>query len=178
MWNTRPTGRGAYLPERTRDGQPVIPGNVPDLMPGPENTYQSYGYGWANASNTPFRLYKQHDHEGGITVPLIAKWPAAIQQPGTLTDELAHVIDLMPTFLDAAGADQPSEFEGHAVHPMDGKSLLPILQGSTREPAGGAVLAVGVEGAPSGRGGGSWWRSGTDLGSCTTSNPTEPNCTI
>ncbi len=125
---------GAYLPERTRDGQPVIPGNVPDLMPGPENTYQSYGYGWANASNTPFRLYKQHDHEGGITVPLIAKWPAAIQQPGTLTDELAHVIDLMPTFLDAAGADQPSEFEGHAVHPMDGKSLLPILQGSTREP--------------------------------------------
>ena len=131
-----PDRKGPYLPETTRDGRPVIPGNVPDIMPGPENTYQSYGYGWANASNTPFRLYKQHDHEGGITVPLIAKWPAAISAPGSMTGQLAHVIDLMPTFLDAAGIEHPSEFEGRPVHATDGASLVPILRGGTREPPG------------------------------------------
>ena len=126
--------KGPYLPERTRDGRPVIPGNVPEVMPGPEDTYQSYGYGWANASNTPFRLYKQHDHEGGITVPLIASWPNVIE-PGGLTDQLAHVIDLMPTFLEAAGVEQPSEFRGRPVHTPDGRSLLPVFEGATRDPA-------------------------------------------
>ena len=131
-----PDRKGPYLPETTRDGRPVIPGNIPGVMPGPENTYQSYGYGWANASNTPFRLYKQHDHEGGITVPLIARWPAAISEPGSMTDQLAHVIDLMPTFLDAAGIEHSSEFEGRPVHAMDGASLAPILRGGTRQPPG------------------------------------------
>ena len=128
--------KGPYLPETTRDGRPVIPGNVPEVMPGPENTYQSYGYGWANASNTPFRLYKQHDHEGGITVPLIARWPAAISGPGGTSDQLAHVIDLMPTFLDAAGVEHPPAFDGRSIHPMDGTSLLPVLRGDSREPPG------------------------------------------
>ena len=126
--------KGPYLPERTRDGRPVVPGNVPDVMPGPEDTYQSYGYGWANASNTPFRLYKQHDHEGGINVPLIARWPKEIADAGGITNQLAHVIDLMPTFLDAASVEQPTEVQGRAIHAVDGRSLLPVLQGGTREP--------------------------------------------
>ncbi|MYB53972.1 MAG: sulfatase-like hydrolase/transferase, partial [Acidobacteriia bacterium] len=99
-----------------------------------EDTYQSYGYGWANASNTPFRLYKQHDHEGGINVPLIARWPAVIE-PGGMTDQLAHVIDLMPTFVDAAGLQQPSEFQQRAVHSPDGRSLRPVFEGNSRAPA-------------------------------------------
>ena len=129
-----PDRKGPYLPERTRDGRPVVPGNLPDIMPGPEDTYQSYGYGWANASNTPFRLYKQHDHEGGITVPLIARWPARIRKAGSLTSQLSHVIDLMPTFLDAARVEPPEEFRGHSLHSMDGRSLLPVLAGGTRKP--------------------------------------------
>ncbi len=129
-----PDRKGLYLPQRTREGRPVVAGNLPDVMPGPENTYQSYGYGWANASNTPFRLYKQHDHEGGITVPLIARWPAAIKGAGTTTGQLAHVIDLMPTFLDAAGIERPAEFQGRRLHALDGSSLLPILEGGSREP--------------------------------------------
>ena len=126
--------KGPYLPARTRDGRPVIPGNRPDVMPGPENTYQSYGHGWANLSNTPFRLYKQHDHEGGITVPLIARWPAVIRNQGALTGQLAHVIDLMPTFLEAAGAEWPETVGGRQVHRPDGRSLLPVLRGDTRQP--------------------------------------------
>ena len=129
-----PDRKGPYLPATARDGRPVIPGNVPGVMPGPEDTYQSYGYGWANASNTPFRLYKQHDHEGGITVPLIARWPATIAGLGRMTGQLAHVIDLMPTFLDAAGIEHPSEFNARRIHPLDGTSLLPVLRGGTREP--------------------------------------------
>ncbi len=131
-----PDRKGLYLPERTRDGRPVVPGNLPHVMPGPEDTYQSYGYGWANASNTPFRLYKQHDHEGGITVPLIARWPDVIHQAGSLTDQLAHVIDLMPTFLDAAGVERPSSWRGRPIHTPDGKTLLPVLAGGAREPPG------------------------------------------
>ncbi|MFP6855323.1 MAG: sulfatase-like hydrolase/transferase, partial [Opitutales bacterium] len=53
------TRKGYYLPKQTRDGRIMKPGNVPKLMPGPEITYQSYGHGWANASNTPHRLFKQ-----------------------------------------------------------------------------------------------------------------------
>jgi len=79
-------------------------------------------------------MYKQHDHEGGISVPLIVRWPALIRDHGALTGQLAHVIDLMPTFLDAAGLEWPKEFEGRRVHAPDGRSLLPVLQGRTREP--------------------------------------------
>lgn len=129
-----PDRRGPYLPERTRAGRRIEPGNIPGLMPGPEDTYQSYGHGWANASNTPFRLFKQHDHEGGIMVPLIARWPATIPEPGGLTDQLAHVIDLTPTFLEAAGLEHPPDLDGRPVHPVDGRSLMPVLRGATREP--------------------------------------------
>ena len=50
-------------------------------MPGGENTFASYGLPWANASNTPFRLYKHWVHEGGISTPFIARWPKGIARP-------------------------------------------------------------------------------------------------
>src|SRR5262249_5860009 len=81
-----------HIPRQTRDGRPVRSGNIPDLMPGPEDTYQSYGIGWANASNTPFRLYKHWVHEGGISTPLIAHWPAVIRNGGDLTNQPGHLV--------------------------------------------------------------------------------------
>ena len=126
--------KGSFLNARTRDGRPLKVGNRPDVLPGAEDTWQSYGYGWANASNTPFRLFKQYDHEGGIRVPLIVQWPGVIAKGGQITDQLAHVIDLMPTALDAAGAAYPKTFQGRAVAPVDGKSLLPIFRGEKRQP--------------------------------------------
>ena len=128
-----PDRKGDFLFETTRDGRPMQPGNVPEIMPGPEGTFQSYGYGWANASNTPFRMYKQFDHEGGIRTPLIAHWPGVIEA-GSKSDALAHVIDLAPTFLEAAGAPALTQaYEGEAL-PFDGRSLLPVLKGGNREP--------------------------------------------
>ena len=72
-----PRSKGLHIPSTTLDGRPVKPGNTPGVMPGSEETYQSYGVPWANLSNTPFRLYKHWVHEGGIATPLIAAVRAA-----------------------------------------------------------------------------------------------------
>ncbi|MFO8056555.1 MAG: arylsulfatase [bacterium] len=100
--------------------------------PGTPESFCSYGRGWSNAGNTPFRLHKHWTHEGGIATPLIAYWPGVIS-PGGSTDEVGHVIDLMATCLDAAGADYPETFAGNDIQPLEGKSLLPVLQGGSRE---------------------------------------------
>jgi arylsulfatase len=70
----------AMWPKQTRDGYPVLTG--PAVMPGGADTYIAYGQGWANVSNTPFRMYKHFVHEGGISTPLIAHWPAGISRKG------------------------------------------------------------------------------------------------
>ena len=126
------TGRkGYYLPTKTRDGKPMKPGNIPGLMPGPEDTYQSYGYGWANASNTPYRLFKQFDHEGGIRTPMIAHWPKGISQRGQLVRTVSHLIDIMPTVLEVTGAEAAAEINGKKAIERDGQSLAPAFKGET-----------------------------------------------
>jgi arylsulfatase A-like enzyme len=86
---------------------------------------------WANVSNAPFRKYKKFAHEGGIATPLIAHWPQGISAKlnGTLVKEPAHVIDLMATCVEVAGADYPEKFKGKAILPMEGKSLNSLFQG-------------------------------------------------
>ena len=105
---------------------------LPEIMPGPEDTWQSLGRGWANANNTPFRLFKQFDHEGGIRVPLIVQWPEVINDGGQITHQTGHVIDLLPTVLDAAGVSYPDTFEGRPVNAPDGKSMVPVIRGEKR----------------------------------------------
>ena len=124
-----PGSRGLSFPERTHDGRVPRTGNIPELMPGPDDTYQSYGMPWANASNTPFRLYKHWVHEGGISTPLIARWPAAIRRKGAITHEPGHLIDLMATCVDVSGARYPAEFRGQAITLMEGSSLRPAVDG-------------------------------------------------
>lgn len=123
---------GRHFPDRTRDGRPVEIGNRPDQMPGPEETYQSYGVPWANASNTPFRLYKHFVHEGGISTPLIAHWPSRIEAMGELRTQLGHLVDLMATCVDVSGATYPSTTRsGQAISAMEGKSLVPAFDGES-----------------------------------------------
>ena len=121
--------KGSYLPEKTRDGLPLRPGNIPGLMPGPEETYQSYGYGWANASNTPYRMFKQFDHEGGIRTPMIAHWPDGIADRGTLVRSVSHLIDIMPTVLEVCQAKAPDTINGATAIPTDGHSLAAAFRG-------------------------------------------------
>jgi arylsulfatase len=108
-------------------------GNIVSLNPGPKETFQSYAQPWANLSNTPFRRYKKYGHEGGISTPLVVSWPARISEGGTITNEMGHIIDLMPTSLDAAGVEAPSSYNGKAVLPIEGKSLVPIIETGKRE---------------------------------------------
>ncbi len=110
-------------------GIQVETGNRPGLMPGSEATFASYGLNWANASNTPFRLYKHWVHEGGISSPFIAHWPGHIRSAGSMVHQPNHLIDLMATCVDAAGAKYPQTNHGEAVQPMEGRSLLPLLAG-------------------------------------------------
>jgi arylsulfatase A-like enzyme len=116
-------------PKQTRDGRPVRVGNSPSIMPGGPETFASYGIGWANASNTPFRRYKHWVHEGGIATPLIAHWPRGIGKGGGITHEPGHVIDLMATCVEAAGATYPTEAARSRILPMEGRSLIPALHG-------------------------------------------------
>jgi len=105
---------------------------------GTKDSFASYGQSWANLSNTPFRMYKHWVHEGGCSTPLIARWPAVIKDGGKITHAVGHIIDVMATCLEIAGAEYPRTFNGQPIVPLEGKSLLPILQGQTRP--GHAVL--------------------------------------
>jgi arylsulfatase len=83
----------------------------------------SYGSAWANLSNTPFRLYKHFTHEGGIVSPFIVHWPQGITQPGRWVRDPAHVMDILPTLVEVAGATYPKTRNGTAVQPLEGVSL-------------------------------------------------------
>jgi arylsulfatase A-like enzyme len=96
---------------------------------GGRGTHQSYGSAWANLGNTPFRLYKHFTHEGGISTPFIAHWPNGIGTPNTWVRDPAHVMDVLPTVLDITGAEYPAEFNGNAIPPLEGTSLLPAMRG-------------------------------------------------
>jgi len=102
-------------------------GTRPDVMPGPRDTFQSYGSGWANASNTPLRLYKHYVHEGGIATPLIAHWPARITARGELRHQPGHVVDVLATCLQITGVSYPDQMRGQATVPPEGRSLLPVF---------------------------------------------------
>lgn len=126
---TRAWGESPSIPKTTRDGRAVRKGNDPGVAPGPEDTYQSYGRSWANASNTPFVRYKHWVHEGGIASPLIVHWPAGVAARGVLRHDPAHLVDVMPTSVAVAGASYPETRDGHAITPMQGTSLLPVFAG-------------------------------------------------
>jgi arylsulfatase len=115
------------IPKQTRDGFPMIQG--PGAMPGPDGTYIAYGRGWANVSNTPFREYKHWVHEGGIATPLIAHWPTGIKRQGEWEPQAGHLIDIMATCVDVAGATYPATVNGESIKPMEGQSLNPAFQG-------------------------------------------------
>jgi arylsulfatase A-like enzyme len=112
----------SFYPKYTRDGRPVRNGK--SIMPGADDTFIAYGQNWANVSNTPFRQYKHWVHEGGISTPLIAHWPARITRHGEFERQPGHVIDLMATCVDLGQAEYPKK-----APPMAGASLAPAFAG-------------------------------------------------
>jgi arylsulfatase A-like enzyme len=92
-------------------------------------TYISYGSGWAMTCNTPLNLYKHYIHEGGISTPFIMHWPDGIAKPGTIDKRPAHIMDVMATCVEVSGAEYPSMNNGTQVLPMEGMSMVPVLDG-------------------------------------------------
>ena len=115
--------RGSVRGE-TLDGHTVKLGNYVENTPGDADSFMSYDTQWANASNTPFRLYKHWVHEGGISTPLLVRWPERIKA-GHMVHSPAHVIDIMATCLDAAGVAYPDEYDNREIAPLEGESLIP-----------------------------------------------------
>jgi arylsulfatase len=113
---------GASAEIMVRDG-----GHYPEAAPGSARSYLCLGPGFSSACNTPFRRHKTWVHEGGISTPLIVHWPARIKANGELRHTPAHVIDIVPTVLDLLAIEKPSRWEGEAIPPAPGRSLVPAL---------------------------------------------------
>ena len=113
---------GASAEIMVRDG-----GHDPQAAPGSAATYLCLGPGFSSACNTPFRRHKTWAHEGGISTPLIAHWPEGITATNQLRHTPAHVIDIVPTVLELAGAEKPKQWNGQPIPPAPGRSLLPAF---------------------------------------------------
>ena len=99
---------------------------------GTKDSYSSYGRSWSNASNTPYRLHKKRVHEGGITTPFIARYPKIISG-NQITNQVGHIIDIMATVVGLSNVEYPTNYGGNEIIPLEGKSLLPIFEGTERE---------------------------------------------
>nr|WP_294895343.1 arylsulfatase [uncultured Pedobacter sp.] len=91
-------------------------------------SFTALGVEGANVSNTPFRLFKHWEYEGGTATPFIAYGPGIVKA-GQQSTQPAHIVDLMQTCLDLAGAKYPTSFNGIKITPTEGTSLLPLFKG-------------------------------------------------
>ena len=102
-------------------------GNDPTAPVGSGKTFLGIGPGWSTCCNTPLRLHKTWVHEGGISTPLVIRWPKGIAARGELRNNPGHLIDLAPTLLELAGGQWPKAWGPEAVPTPPGKSLVPVF---------------------------------------------------
>lgn len=98
-----------------------------DDIGGPD-THSNFPHGWAMASNTPLRRYKQNTHGGGIRDPLVISWPKGISARGEVRPHFAHASDLVPTLLEVIGVTPPAQVNGVAQMPLEGVSFAASLK--------------------------------------------------
>ena len=129
-WNTA----NNILAKAKQEGQIVAVGDQYDVPMGGPLTYGSVGHNWAHAQNTPMRRYKSNVHNGGACTPAIMHWPSGLKtQPGSVTAERGHVVDLMATCLELAGTSYPEKFADKTLEAHESKSLVPILTGDSTD---------------------------------------------
>jgi arylsulfatase A-like enzyme len=106
-------------------------GELADINDPSHSDAISYGTGWANASNTPFRKWKREMEEGGIRTPLIMHWPAGIPsaQRNKFINTPSYLIDVMPTVLEAAQSVYLPPLNGNNRFPLEGRSLAAVFSG-------------------------------------------------
>lgn len=117
----------------SRKGETVLYSDSGLDRVGGRGTHSSYGSAWANLSNTPLRSYKHFTYEGGIGTPMIAHWPGRISQKAGWIRTPAHLMDIMPTILEATGASYPTSWRNESIQPLEGVSLFPAMRGEVLE---------------------------------------------
>jgi len=107
-------------------------GTMKDINNPEKSDAISYGMGWANASNTPYRKWKTELEEGGIATPFIAYWPKEIdkRERNKITNSTSYLIDIMPTILQLAKACYPATYSNIAIQPLEGRSMAPAFKGT------------------------------------------------
>ena len=111
-----------------------------DELGGP-NVFNHYAWGWTNAGNTPFRRWKRETYRGGTTDPCIVSWPAKITARGEIRTQYGHIIDLVPTVLDALGITPPATIRGVTQAPIEGVSFAHTFnEADAADPAPHPVL--------------------------------------
>jgi arylsulfatase A-like enzyme len=93
-----------------------------DDLGGPK-TYNHYPTGWAMAFNTPFKMWKRYEFNGGTADPCIFSWPGGMKARGEIRHQYHHAIDIVPTILDVLGVESPAEIKGYTQSPFDGMSM-------------------------------------------------------
>ena len=106
-------------------------GRNEEAVPGPREHYTAVGPAWGWAQNAPFTRYKSWVNEGGISTPLIVRWPQVVRQGG-ITHQVGHLIDIMATCVDAADTEYPLKYAKRQILPLEGDSLVPIFRGKRR----------------------------------------------
>jgi arylsulfatase A-like enzyme len=92
---------------------------------GTDKTFPHYAVGWAWAFDTPFKWTKQvASHFGGTRQGMAISWPARIKDGGGIRTQFHHVIDIVPTILEATGVQAPEKVDGLKQRPMDGVSMV------------------------------------------------------
>jgi len=115
-------------------GVTISVGDNMDIDSGGPLTFHSVGHNWANAQNTPLRRYKANVHEGGACVPCIMHWPGGLTPPaGSITHQRGHMVDILATCIELAGASYPTTLNGQSILPNEGTSLLPTIQGRSQD---------------------------------------------
>ena len=109
---------------------------------GRKGTFIQYGAAWAQVSAGPFRMFKGFQSEGGIRAPMIVAGKG-VRGSGSISDALTHVMDVPATILSVAGVPHPETYQGQAIAPLQGKSLVPVLDESRSAFAGDRTGSVG-----------------------------------
>jgi arylsulfatase len=108
------------------EGNPtIIP---PGRRMGDRGTHSRLNALGASVCNTPMRGFKSTLYEGGTATPMIFHWSQGIGRPGTISRQVGHLWDIVPTVLDIVGIEYPSHYAGRKLHRLDGQSLLPQIR--------------------------------------------------
>ena len=114
-----------YFMNNMEENMSSILSNIDEL--GGTKSYNHYAIGWAMAGNTPFKMYKQNTHEGGMHEPMIICYPELIKDEGGIREQYTHAIDIVPTVLEVLGLQASEIYNGYAQKPIEGVSFAGSL---------------------------------------------------